>query len=143
MTKSETLAALALALGAALVGAIAIDVISKDDVAAGDETKVEDLKAAGVKLEYAVFAAKDSQGAKVYAMNLPLADGGVMLVKLDRSPCARRPEGVKPEECLMRTLDGGTRDQGSENTMQPGWFVGDGCVQTACVVVAGEEEERD
>ncbi len=141
MTKSETLAALA--LGAALVGSIAIGVISKDEVVAGDETKVEDLKAAGVKLEYAVFAAKDSQGAKVYAMNLPLADGGAMVVKLDRSPCARRPEGVKPEECLMRTLDGGSRDQGDENTMQEGWWVGEGCVQTACVVGAGEEPERE
>jgi hypothetical protein len=102
-----------------------------------DKTEV-DAKAAGAKLEHNVYAVKSDKGEPTLYV-APLADGGV--VKLAQSPCARRPTGVKVSDCLMLLPDGGTRDQGDENTMQPGTFTGAGCVRTACVVFAGEEPE--
>ncbi len=108
------------------------------DVVPVNTTKTADLKDAGVKLDYLVFARTDDAGSKVYVAELP--DGGVF--KLDVSPCARRPAGVKPSDCLALNPDGGTHDQGDENTMQDGKWVGIGCVRTACGLVFGKTAEK-
>lgn len=128
-SSSGTLVAIA---AAALIAGVALYEGLKD---APTKTAAE-AKADGAKLDYNVLATA-VDGVKVYVA--PLADGGY--VKLDKSPCARRPTGVKATDCLAIEVDGGTRDQGDENTMQAGWWVGGGCVPTACVVLAGEAPE--
>jgi len=131
MTAKETAAAILAASGLALGIALVIP---------DTETNEADLRAAGVKLDYAVYA-EDNEGVKVYVAYVAESDGGTTLYKLDRSPCARRPAGVDSRDCLALESDGGTRDQGDENTMQDGDWIGVGCVRTACVVVAGREPE--
>ncbi len=140
MTKAQAAAAL-LAATAIVAGVVVSETIGSDTVVSTDPQKYDDLKAAGVKMDYAVYVAKDEKGGKIYAATVALSDGGTQTVKLDKSPCARRPAGVKPDLCLALDSDGGTRDQGDENTMQDGQWVGPGCVPTACVVVAGDKPE--
>ncbi len=108
------------------------------DVVPVNTTKTADLKDAGVKLDYLVFARTDVDGGRAYVA--VLADGGVF--KLDVSPCARRPAGVLKSTCLALDIDGGTHDQGDENTMQDGKWTGLGCVRTACGLVFGKTAEK-
>lgn len=49
--------------------------------------------------------------------------------------CAWKPNASA--DCMLRR-DGGTVDPGVENTMQPGDFVGTGCVLKSCTEIAGE-----
>ena len=124
------------ALGALAV--LATAALVYDDLKDAPAKTEAEAKVDGTRLEHNVYAVKDDKGgATLYVV--PQKDGG--FAKLAQSPCARRPTGVKASECLALLSDGGTRDQGDENTMQPGTFVGAGCVRTACVVFAGEEPE--
>lgn len=52
--------------------------------------------------------------------------------------CAHRPHDMDASECGLINPDGGNPiDFGAENTMQPGKWVGKGCVARPCVEVAG------
>ena len=125
-----------------LLFTIIITFIGKNEVVTGPVQTVESVKARGIELTHSVYAAKDNIGTKVYAMRVLLLDGGLETIKLDRSPCRRRPTGSLAIGCLRLEIDGGIRDIGDDNTMQDGQWVGLGCVQTACVVVAGDAPER-
>lgn len=135
--KTDSGGAVAGVIGAIAVGAVfaaGMGVVAYDTVKDAPQKTEAHARAAGVVLEYNVFPVTDEKtGTKVYVA--PLADGG--FVKLDQSPCARRPEGVDPKTCTRR--DGS--DPGDENTMQSGTWTGVGCVRTACVIVAGEKPE--
>lgn len=100
------------------------------------ETREADLSTER-SLAHSVYRVALEDGGKMYVTTL--RDGGA--TRLDRSPCARRPTGVRADTCLRLLADGGTVDFGDENTMQPGEWVGAGCVRTACVVLAGEAPE--
>lgn len=127
------------AAGLGVLAAIAAAAIVYDDVKDAPAKSEAEAKADGSRIEHNVYAVKSDKGEPTIYV-VPQKDGGV--AKLAESPCARRPAGVKPEDCLRRDpRDGGLVDFGDENTMQPGEWVGAGCVRTACVVFAGEEPE--
>lgn len=65
---------------------------------------------------------------------------GQLQVRTAHSPCRARPVGAPKASCLAKGIDGGERDQGAENVMQPGdWIDHGGCVETACTVMQGEK----
>jgi len=117
-------------IGATLALAATVYVATREP---SEDADHDDLRLRGEQIAYNVYRENDD-----YVV--PLRDGGK--ARLTATPCARRPAGVRVSDCmLLLGNDGGTHDQGDENTMQPGTFTGPGCVPTACVVLAGEAPE--
>ncbi len=141
--SSAAIAGAALLAVSVTVGAIA----DKDTL-----STPADLKAAGISVS-SVYAERDPKTKAIsYVDHVTIDDGicgrslGVgacaeVRLKLESSPCARRPTGTEPALCLTLETDGGTRDQGDENTILPDQSVGAGCVQTACAIMAGDQAE--
>lgn len=82
-----------------------------------------------------------------------LSDGGTGLFALDRrvdagekwrpvsdSPCAKRPRGTLAALCLQRNPFTVTSDPGDETVMQPGMWVGTGCVPAPCAEFLGGQK---
>ena len=123
------------AIGVGVFAALAIGValLSTRD----DSVSVADAQANGIKLDSNVYPA----GKRFVAL---APDGGAVF--LSSSPCAMRPAGADPETCMSLAwfaLDAGRGvssdagvwlkiDQGDENVMQPGRWVGGGCTETRC-----------
>lgn len=92
----------------------------------------------GAVLKYNVYAAWLPDGGLVPLMDEDLPDGGIRKRIFNRFPCAKRPTGTPARRCGAGLPDGGLRDPGDENVMQPGVWVGPGCVRTACVIMSGD-----
>lgn len=158
MTKEQITAAAALA--AVLVGGgVAIFEAAATVDPKPDEVKtLTDAKAQGLVGATTIYAKQRPDGGNVYASEVakstrcsidPKAtdydaacgkDGTVTKIVttfVDDTPCAWRPEGVKPSTCTK--VDGG--DPGDENTMLEGQWVGAGCKRKACVKLAGERDQ--
>lgn len=127
----SALAAAVAITGAALLagGAITVDPDPKDvkTVAAAQD--------AGEAPDFAVYKTLRSDGGTAfYGLS---ATGKVTFV--DGSPCRRKRAKAAPGSCTMKLADGGERDLGDGNTIQPGrWADHGGCEETACAVFYGD-----
>lgn len=138
---TKTAAALAAAVlvvaGGIAVGTGTIDLGGDGDMKvsadAGPRTQLARMSDADkAALAYAVYAVDDLDGGQAPLALMP--DGGQVL--LDQFPCRRRTLGSKPGDCNLLLPDGGERDFGEQNTIQPGlWVDHGGCEPTACVAV--------
>lgn len=140
MNNSQVVALAAAVLvvaGGIAVGTGTIDVGSDGDMKvsadAGPRTQLAKMSTADkAALAFAVYAVDDLDGGQAPLALMP--DGGQVL--LDTFPCMRRALGSKPGDCNLLLPDGGERDFGELNTMQPGqWADHGGCEPTACVAV--------
>lgn len=145
-------AALALAaLGAALVvsngkgGTIEVAATDFESADSKEAVSVDALRDAGVSVGWAVFQKPSKDGSAYFYKEA----GG--WVKVDSSPCRMRPKGAKPSDCMHVAIpesarfpndDGGLVDFGDENVMQPGEWVGAGCVEVPCVTEALSVEAK-
>lgn len=100
--------------------------------------------AAGDMQPSSVYKMARSDGGSVFL--LALKDGGAEFV--DHSLCAKKPKAVPLAQCskvcAADPITGKTPsapcDPGDENVMQNGQYVGLGCVETPCVIYAGDPD---
>jgi len=84
-----------------------------------------------------VRALRLPDGGLVYAVDgQEKLDGGTN-TRVTQPPCGWRPVGMSAGLC-RRT---GGEDPGVENTMQPGGWLGAGCVRKSCIKYAGEPDD--
>lgn len=109
---------------------------------AGKQAAVASSEVAADKLRSAVYSKRLADGTVVVMLDRVEPDGGRLLKRLTDSPCRWRPKGSAPGSCV-RVLSGGKQvDPGEEmQVLQPGEWVGAGCVQVPCAVMAGESAE--
>lgn len=138
-TSAGTIAAIAAAVIVAAAGvSIGTGIISSSadggtvvSADAGIRVAVASMSAPQqASLAYSVYAVTDVDGG--LAPLAMLSDGGQVL--LDSFPCRRRIAGTDAGTCNLLLPDGGERDFGELNTLQPGTFADHGgCEPTACV----------
>lgn len=163
MTR-ESIAGLVGLTALAAVGGLALNGALKGDEPA-PEVKVDERDAGVAELKKVAPEVERAEkliarsSAQLAAEGVPLvaavyerelSDGGVALFAIDRrpdagekwrpvtgSPCRKRPKGVEPALCLQRNPFTVTSDPGDETVMQPGMWVGAGCVPAPCAEFFG------
>lgn len=134
LSPKSALAAAVLVTASLVVGGIVLD----DDTVSG--TAVVNPSTLSPQVQSHVRAGRLGDGGLVYlVLDAPVDGGQRSTIRVTVSPCAWRPTGVS--SLLCRRTDGS--DPGDGNTMQPGQWLGVGCVRKSCVVTAGDPDDDE